>query len=188
MPVINITMQQQKLVSVVVAYQTLKVQLVSQEGLERQFSIFPIKLNTWHNIFLRFTPTEIQSYDQDNKLITYNVNMPHLEQHQMRVRIGMSREQKYFVGDIGPVFILPSKNIEKTTKKANKAIERNEPPSDYIFSAIPSNVNNKIQRLMSTTKNSGKRAKITAVAVPFINSIVDVLKFDSTYNLILPLF
>lgn len=187
MPIITIATKEKKLITILAFRQALKVN-ICVDGHESQYSFSACQLGKWQNIFLRFNANELQAFDSFGNLINYNITLPPLEK-QLRIRVGVSKDKdKYFTGDIGPVFVCKSTDFETSNKEGMKAMETHEPPKNCIFSCIPCNTNDKTHRLHGTTQDLAKRAKISAVAVPFLNTILDVLKYDSTYSLILPLF
>ena len=154
---------------------------------EREFKIYDISIQQWHTIYIRFTLNNITGYVDHLKRFYQDVtglnDYPKFDD-DIFIYIG-SFQNQFFIGDIGPLFVVRSKSIEKSIDSTRLALKSFDRPPKCILSYMPCNQEG--HDIHSVTKQ-GDFASSYASAIPFTTTICDVLKFDCTFPLLLPLF
>ena len=155
---------------------------ITDDGIENKLKIGEIRANVWHSLFIFFEENKVKCFVNQNA-VEQTIKFPEFTD-DLFIYIG-SFEADFFIGDIGPIFVLPAENQDLAMKNAAAALKSHSPPKDYNISYIPCNQNGEV---ISEVTPEGDSASSSAEPIPFTTSVCDVLKYDSTFPLVLPLF
>lgn len=150
------------------------------EYFSAQFNV-KISRNKWYQIMIVNSGKEVSLYIDQKKVGL--IKIPKFEFFKnCLVRIGNSQENA-FSGDIGPIYIFDTDNVEHILSEYNKKCNSHIRLKNSICFYDPVNTNE--DEINYVTNES---AILVGNAVDFCTTVKNVVQYDNAFHLILPLF